>query len=158
MSISAPPFTPHFATLAAAYEVVLCDVWGVVHNSIVAFADDAWVMKQVEAHRPADRLVNDLLRLRGHGVTNLALALGTARAQLDRTNAKRRVAILLSDCRHTTGDDPTGAARSLDELAILAPDGDSEDAELLAANSGARVATIASPFDAPAALARVLDR
>ena len=35
----APPFTPHFATLAAAYDVVLCDVWGVVHNSIVAFAE-----------------------------------------------------------------------------------------------------------------------
>jgi HAD superfamily hydrolase (TIGR01459 family) len=39
MSLSAPPFTPHFSTLAAAYDVVLCDVWGVVHNSVVAFAD-----------------------------------------------------------------------------------------------------------------------
>jgi HAD superfamily hydrolase (TIGR01459 family) len=39
MSISSPPFTPHFSTLAPAYDVVLCDVWGVVHNSIVAFAD-----------------------------------------------------------------------------------------------------------------------
>jgi len=39
MSISAPPFTPHFSSLAAAYDVALCDVWGVVHNSVVAFAD-----------------------------------------------------------------------------------------------------------------------
>jgi HAD superfamily hydrolase (TIGR01459 family) len=39
MSLSAPPFTPHFSTLASAYEVVLCDVWGVVHNSLVASAD-----------------------------------------------------------------------------------------------------------------------
>jgi HAD superfamily hydrolase (TIGR01459 family) len=39
MPISAPPFTPHFSTLASAYDVVLCDVWGVVHNSVVAFAD-----------------------------------------------------------------------------------------------------------------------
>jgi HAD superfamily hydrolase (TIGR01459 family) len=39
MSVSAPPFTTHFATLASAYDVVLCDVWGVVHNSLVAFAD-----------------------------------------------------------------------------------------------------------------------
>ena len=39
MSISSPPFTPHFSTLAPAYDVVLCDVWGVVHNSVVAFAD-----------------------------------------------------------------------------------------------------------------------
>jgi HAD superfamily hydrolase (TIGR01459 family) len=39
MSNSAPPFTTHFSTLASAYEVVLCDVWGVVHNSLVAFSD-----------------------------------------------------------------------------------------------------------------------
>ncbi len=39
MSISSPPFTTHFSTLAPAYDVVLCDVWGVVHNSVVAFSD-----------------------------------------------------------------------------------------------------------------------
>ncbi|HWF95104.1 MAG TPA: TIGR01459 family HAD-type hydrolase [Xanthobacteraceae bacterium] len=39
MSISSPPFTVHFSTLAPAYDVVLCDVWGVVHNSVVAFSD-----------------------------------------------------------------------------------------------------------------------
>ena len=39
MSISSPPFTTHFSALASAYDVVLCDVWGVVHNSVVAFAD-----------------------------------------------------------------------------------------------------------------------
>jgi HAD superfamily hydrolase (TIGR01459 family) len=39
MSISSPPFTTHFSTLAGAYDVVLCDVWGVVHNSVVAFTD-----------------------------------------------------------------------------------------------------------------------
>lgn len=126
--------------------------------SVVAFADDAWVLKSMLGFRPTDALVNDLLRLRGHGVTNLALALETARDQLSRSNAKRRVAILLSDCRQTTGEDPTAAARGLDELAIFAPTGDSEDAELLAAAAGARVATIESPFEAPAALARLLDR
>jgi HAD superfamily hydrolase (TIGR01459 family) len=39
MSIISPPFTPHFATLASGYDVVLCDVWGVVHNSLVAYAE-----------------------------------------------------------------------------------------------------------------------
>jgi HAD superfamily hydrolase (TIGR01459 family) len=39
MSISSPPFTPHFASLASGYDVVLCDVWGVVHNSVVAYAE-----------------------------------------------------------------------------------------------------------------------
>jgi len=39
MSISSPPFTARFSALASAYDVVLCDVWGVVHNGVVAFAD-----------------------------------------------------------------------------------------------------------------------
>jgi HAD superfamily hydrolase (TIGR01459 family) len=33
------PFTPHFAPLAAGYDVVLCDVWGVVHNGVAASHD-----------------------------------------------------------------------------------------------------------------------
>jgi HAD superfamily hydrolase (TIGR01459 family) len=36
MSTSPPPFTTHFATLALAYDVLLCDVWGVVHNGVTA--------------------------------------------------------------------------------------------------------------------------
>jgi HAD superfamily hydrolase (TIGR01459 family) len=39
MPAPAPSFTDHFASLAAGYDVVLCDVWGVLHNSIVAFPD-----------------------------------------------------------------------------------------------------------------------
>jgi HAD superfamily hydrolase (TIGR01459 family) len=39
MSIPAPPLTPHFSMLAPGYDVVLCDVWGVVHNGVAAFAE-----------------------------------------------------------------------------------------------------------------------
>ena len=39
MSVVLPSFTPHFATLAGDYDVVLCDVWGVVHNGVAAAAD-----------------------------------------------------------------------------------------------------------------------
>jgi HAD superfamily hydrolase (TIGR01459 family) len=39
MSNSSPAFTSHFSTLSPAYDVLLCDVWGVVHNGVVAFAD-----------------------------------------------------------------------------------------------------------------------
>jgi len=35
--MSVPIFIDRFAPLAASYDVVLCDVWGVVHNSLVAF-------------------------------------------------------------------------------------------------------------------------
>jgi HAD superfamily hydrolase (TIGR01459 family) len=46
MPISSPPFTTHFASLAPAYDVVLCDVWGVVHNGVVAFADACTALTQ----------------------------------------------------------------------------------------------------------------
>jgi HAD superfamily hydrolase (TIGR01459 family) len=36
MSVVSPPITRHFASLARGYDVVLSDVWGVVHNGIAA--------------------------------------------------------------------------------------------------------------------------
>lgn len=33
------PLVDHFGELAADYDVLFCDVWGVVHNGITAFAD-----------------------------------------------------------------------------------------------------------------------
>jgi HAD superfamily hydrolase (TIGR01459 family) len=37
MSASAPPLSEHLSQLAPAYDAVLSDVWGVVHNGIAAF-------------------------------------------------------------------------------------------------------------------------
>jgi HAD superfamily hydrolase (TIGR01459 family) len=36
--LPSPPFIDHFAALAPAYDVVLSDVWGVVHNGVAATA------------------------------------------------------------------------------------------------------------------------
>ena len=33
-----PEIIERFAPLAGAYDVLLCDVWGVVHNGVAAFA------------------------------------------------------------------------------------------------------------------------
>jgi HAD superfamily hydrolase (TIGR01459 family) len=38
MTASSPPLIDHFEMLAPHYDVVLCDVWGVVHNGVRAFA------------------------------------------------------------------------------------------------------------------------
>jgi HAD superfamily hydrolase (TIGR01459 family) len=37
--LATPSFIESFASLANAYDVVLCDVWGVVHNGVTAFPD-----------------------------------------------------------------------------------------------------------------------
>src|SRR5215470_4955860 len=39
MSANTPSLTAHFATLAPRYDVLLCDVWGVVHNGVAATAE-----------------------------------------------------------------------------------------------------------------------
>jgi Mg-chelatase subunit ChlD len=124
--------------------------------SVVAFSDEAIVLKSQEMPRSADELVGDLLRLRGHGTTDVGLAVRTAREQLSRSHAGRKVAVLLSDCRPTTGGDPTSDAARLDELAIVAPAGDLADAEALAAAVGARCVPLDGPAHVPEAIAAAL--
>jgi HAD superfamily hydrolase (TIGR01459 family) len=34
-----PPFADHFSALAPRFDVLLCDVWGVVHNGVAAFPE-----------------------------------------------------------------------------------------------------------------------
>jgi Mg-chelatase subunit ChlD len=124
--------------------------------SVVAFGDEAIVLKSQDVPRSADELVGDLLRLRGHGTTDVGLAVRTAGRQLSRSNAGRKVAVLLSDCRPTTGGDPTADAALLDELAIVAPAGDLVDAEALARAVGARCVALGGPAQVPEAIAAAL--
>src|SRR5437660_12826706 len=46
MPVSLPPLTSHFAPLAADYDVVLCDVWGVVHNGVAASRESCDALAQ----------------------------------------------------------------------------------------------------------------
>lgn len=122
--------------------------------SALVFADRVLVLKSQHDAKAASPVVNSLLRLRGRGTTDLAGALAAAHEQLDRSRAERRVVILLSDCRATAGADPVAAARRLDELAVLAPADDADDAEEFANKVGARFAVIDGPAAIPAAVTR----
>lgn len=122
---------------------------------IVAFSDKAIVVKAIGQPRPVEDVVNDVLRLRGFGPTDLSLALRTAAAQLSRSGASRRRVILLSDCRPTAGSEPELAASGLEDVGILAPADDCEDAADLASIIGARWAPLAGPTDVPAAFAAI---
>ena len=143
--------------LAAAAVAAAACLWRApIDTSVVAFAEEAVVIAGQGSARETEQVVDALLRLRGHGPTDLALGLRTAREQLDRSRATRRVTILLSDARPTMGGDPSVAAAALDELVILAPAGDSTDAEELAAAVGARCVSISGPSSIPGALAEAL--
>ena len=89
---------------------------------MLAFGKDVVVAKSQDADKDGDRVVGDLLALRGFGTTDVAGALQTAAAQLGRSRAARKITVLLSDCRATVDGDPLAAARGLDELVVIAPE------------------------------------
>ena len=126
--------------------------------SVVAFAEDAVVVKSQAEPRSPEDVVGDLFRLRGIGVTDVALALRVAREQLSRSRASRRLTLLVSDCRPTAGGSPLADAASLDELVVLAPEEDHADAEALASELGLRWYTLAGPTTVTASLRSALAR
>lgn len=49
MSIPFPTLTDHFAPLASRYDVLFCDVWGVVHNGIAPFPETIDALQRFRA-------------------------------------------------------------------------------------------------------------
>jgi Mg-chelatase subunit ChlD len=125
--------------------------------AVVSFGDEAIVLASPGDPRDPDDVVADLLRLRGHGTTDVGLALRTARRQLGHMPAGRHLTVLLSDCRSTAGDPAAADAAALDELVILAPEDDPADARHLADAAGARCIPVGRPSDVAFALAEALD-
>jgi Mg-chelatase subunit ChlD len=126
--------------------------------SVLAFGKDVVVAKGQTTPKPSDLVVTDLLSLRGYGTTDLAGALHVAALQLSRSRAGRKVTVVLSDCRSTVEGDPVAAAAVLDELVIIAPESDDEEAQAFAARVGARITTVSGPSAVAEALTRALDR
>ena len=83
MSVVLPSFTRHFATLAGDYDVVLCDVWGVVHNGVAAAAEAADALTRFRARGGTVVLITNAPRP-GEKVARLTLdRLGVPRAAYD---------------------------------------------------------------------------
>ena len=125
--------------------------------SVLSFGKDVIAAKSQDVAKSNEAVVDSVLALRGFGTTDIAGALRAAGEQLARSRAGRKVTILLSDCRATVPGDVVAAAARLDELVIVAPESDAEEALELGRRSGARVTTVAGPSDAAAGLARALD-
>lgn len=140
----------------AAVAAAACAFRAPADSSVLAFAERVIVVASQGSQRSADLVVDDLFCLRGFGPTDLAQALRAARSQLDRSNARRKVAVLLSDARATAGGDPEPEAAALDELVIVAPAGDPDDAQVLAAAVGARCLTLTGPSAVPEVLTDAL--
>jgi Mg-chelatase subunit ChlD len=126
--------------------------------SVLAFSRDVVVVKAQGDDKSGERVVDEVLSLRGHGTTDLAGALRAAGVQLERSRASRKITILLSDCRSTVEGDVSAAAAGLPELVVVAPEDDSDEAVRFARECGARFATVSGPSRVVEALAAVLER
>jgi Mg-chelatase subunit ChlD len=146
------------ARLAAAATVAAaCALRAPAEHAVLSFAGTVDVIRPLVSGIEPAAVAERLLRLRGHGVTRLAAALQAAGEQLAQARARRRVVILLSDCRSTDEDDTEQTARALPELIILAPADDHEQAARLAELTGARWAALAHPLEAATVLDRLLE-
>jgi Mg-chelatase subunit ChlD len=126
--------------------------------SVLVFGKEVIAVKCQNAEASNKRVVSDVLSLRGHGTTDLAGALRASGEQLSRSTAARKIVILLSDCRATVEGDAIGAAMSLPEVVIVAPEPDCEEAISFAKQCGATIATAAGPSGVAQALVTVLER
>ncbi len=125
--------------------------------SVLSFGKEVIAAKSQDVVKSNEAVIDSVLALRGFGTTDVAGALRAANEQLSRSRAGRKITILLSDCRSTVPGDVVAAAAALDELVIVAPESDAEEAIELGRRTGARVTTVAGPSDAAAGLARALD-
>lgn len=121
-------------------------------HSVLAFGRDVVVLKAQHEARATHAVVDDLLALRGHGTTDLALALRAARGQLATSDAARKITVVLSDCRATKGDNPLDQARQLEEIYVVGPAEDLEIAQEFARASGGQCRGLTGPSGVPAAL------
>jgi Mg-chelatase subunit ChlD len=142
------------ATVAALSVDLAADQLG-----LVAFWSDAALLKALDAHVTPAVLLDQLLRIPARGLTNVHFALTVARAELDRSAARRRTAILLTDAVHNAGPDPRLLARSFPELHVLLQTDGEHDAPLaadLARLGHGRMAGVRTHRDVAPALNRLL--
>ncbi len=127
--------------------------------SVVTFSAGVKVLQAQGVRRPPEELLSELVALRGHGTTDLAAGLREASTQLAAAVADERMVVLLSDCLHTAGDDPTDALAGIDRLHVLVPLGGVEAeaaAAPLAARGGGRAQTVRRLAEVGPALTRIL--
>ena len=132
-----------------------------VHDglALVAFWSDAALLAPLAKPVPPARLLDQLMRIPARGLTNVGFGLSVARAELARSTARRRTAVLLTDAVHNAGPDPRETARRFDELHVLCETDGEHDAPLardIARLGHGRYAPIATHRDVAPALNRLL--
>lgn len=127
--------------------------------ALVAFWSDAALLKPLETRVAPSKLLDQLLRIPARGLTNVGFGLSVAHGELNRSSARRRTAVLLTDAVHNAGPDPREIARRFGELHVLCETDGEHDAPLakdIARLGRGRYAPVATHRDVAPALNRLL--
>ena len=127
--------------------------------ALVAFWSDAAVLTTLTQPATPAALLDRLLRIPARGLTNVGFGLTVAHAELARSSARRRTAVLLTDAVHNAGPDPRETARRFPELHVLLETDGEHDAPLardLARLGRGRLAPVRTHQDVAPALNRFL--
>lgn len=129
--------------------------------AVVAFWSDAAVLAALGEPVDPARLLDRLQRIPARGLTDVGFGLSVAHAELARSPARRRIALLLSDAVHNAGPDPRTVARGFGELHVLLEVDGEHDEPLgrdLARRGRGRLARVRTHRDVAPGLARLLRR
>ena len=145
---------------AATVAALSADLSGVGDQlAVVAFWSDAALLKPLTSRATPTALLDQLLRIPARGLTNVGFGLQVAHAELARSAARRRTAILLTDAVHNAGPDPRTFARRFPELHVLLETDGEHDTPLgrdLARLGHGRMAPVHTHRDVAPALNRLL--
>ncbi|MFC4948722.1 vWA domain-containing protein [Pseudonocardia sp. GCM10023141] len=127
--------------------------------AVLAFWSDAALLKPLTTPATSAKLLDQLLRIPARGLTNVGFGLQVAHAELGRSAARRRTAVLLTDAVHNAGPDPRAIARRFAELHVLLETDGEHDAPLardIARLGHGRLAPVHTHRDVAPALNRLL--
>lgn len=129
--------------------------------ALVAFWSDAALVKGLAERAPPSTMLDTLLRIPARGLTNVGFGLSVGHAELARSGARRRTAILLTDAVHNSGPDPREFARRFGELHVLLETDGEHDLPLgrdLARLGGGVLHSVQTHRDVAPALNMILNR
>jgi Mg-chelatase subunit ChlD len=147
------------AGIVAAAVGALCGELQRDELHVMAFWKDCALLTSGRDRLDPARVFDDLVRLPTRGLTNIHVGLELAARELNRSAARERVAVLLSDCVHNAGPDPRAAVSRLPRLHVLLQVDGEHDAPMgreLARLGGGRLAAVNSYREVAPALNALL--
>lgn len=128
------------------------DEWG-----MIAFAEEAQVMRGIGRRALRDDILRELLEMRSQGCTDIAAGLEAGFAALARARGQDRIGILVSDGWLNTGPPPFSLVRQFRRLHVIElPGGDPALCARMAAAGSGTVSRVRSLAEIPRAVRRCL--